>query len=67
MVGLPSGKRLHSYEKSKCSMGKSTIIKWSFPIAMLNNQMVYPHDIPIMWSFKCHIILNQRLLFLLLR
>ena len=38
---VPSGKRLHSYRKSPCLIGKSTISTGPFSIAMLNYQMVY--------------------------
>ena len=37
---VPSGKHLHSYGKSPCLMGKSTISTGPFSIAMLNYQRV---------------------------
>ena len=40
LLDVPSGKRLHNYAKSQFFMGKSTINKWQFSIAMLNYQRV---------------------------
>ena len=40
-TSIPSGKRLHSYGKSQCLIGKSTI-NGPCSIAMLNYQRVYP-------------------------
>jgi len=40
MKVLPSGKHTKNYGKSQFLMGKSTIIKWQFSIAMLVYQRV---------------------------
>jgi len=52
MILLPSGKRLHSYEKSPCLMGKSTISMVIFNSKLLNYQRV---DVPIILVRIAHV------------
>ena len=50
VLGIPSGKRLHSYGKSPFFMGKFTISMVILTIVMLNYQMVFYGD--IWWGYS---------------